>query len=764
MWGDDLDPRTPRMDVFDVFSYLLIAPMSALASLLLIIAHVFYKELRKQPGDLITMIALSEFCLSVHWFISALRSDFVTEQFDKYGEFCEINSYFAVFAGTSDLMYNFCFLAHVIISLRNSIKKIFVPKLSYHLFSLSVAAIVMLASKKGMNVYGTCSSEVRPETFIAMSFLFITGILAANFVLSFTKRTLNVFSIKQAKLRRDFFNYYKSYIKAFRFMTTIIFMSYMTQLYTYETRPVPTPIDGDPDILNERINFRMIVFNLGRMGNTIKVLMPLLMFFIRIQDPLVFHYVFKPFQHVQDGFERIARVANRLSKGRTNTGFKFNTEEEPSGGLTLPPIPNNDKDEGVPDVKLDIDSAPNNNSSPVSSSSERLAKQDALQDLLLTEDTHTDLNWINMLSSKAKDSYYSTVMSCIARYFPSVLQERSRDPSASQSSLSTKMNSDIAMEVVSMIVVGTELREAIDYDGDLANCQLTIFAPKLFSEIHKLFEDRIKFEVSMEVKANIAEIKKAGKGDGGASGELFIKTFDNRLIMKTMTEQELQLFLKLSVDYLKHLQANRGSLISKIVGIFKIRFTDANRDIYVMLMENVFYKLPSPILRVYDIKGSTFKRQVLQNGDYESIGEKSTQRQVMKDLDFIKIEKNIELIDEITRNRFLSRVYSDADFFKCKGIIDYSLLIGVMDRDAANLDLVEEHQNNANSRMVLGKTKRLIYFVGIIDYLQLYTFNKAAERAWKRFSKCSPNLETSSQPPDIYAKRYTNFIGFHFSN
>jgi len=50
------------------------------------------------------------------------------------------------------------------------------------------------------------------------------------------------------------------------------------------------------------------------------------------------------------------------------------------------------------------------------------------------------------------------------------------------------------------------------------------------------------------------------------------------------------------------------------------------------------------------------------------------------------------------------------------------------------------------------------YLLGIIDYFQLYDFNKAMERFLKRVSKCDPKLDTSSQPPKIYSVRFNTWV------
>lgn len=48
----------------------------------------------------------------------------------------------------------------------------------------------------------------------------------------------------------------------------------------------------------------------------------------------------------------------------------------------------------------------------------------------------------------------------------------------------------------------------------------------------------------------------------------------------------------------------------------------------------------------------------------------------------------------------------------------------------------------------------LLYFIGIIDYFQLYTMKKRLERLYKRTRKCNCGLDTSSQPPNRYAVRF----------
>ena len=53
----------------------------------------------------------------------------------------------------------------------------------------------------------------------------------------------------------------------------------------------------------------------------------------------------------------------------------------------------------------------------------------------------------------------------------------------------------------------------------------------------------------------------------------------------------------------------------------------------------------------------------------------------------------------------------------------------------------------------------VFWHIGIIDYLQNYTFKKKAERVWKRFS--SPSLNPSTCNPRYYKDRFVHYWEGH---
>ena len=58
---------------------------------------------------------------------------------------------------------------------------------------------------------------------------------------------------------------------------------------------------------------------------------------------------------------------------------------------------------------------------------------------------------------------------------------------------------------------------------------------------------------SLDPEKNASMIFMAGEG-AGRSGSFFFFSHDNKYIIKTMTKEELQIYLKILDDYLKHFQ------------------------------------------------------------------------------------------------------------------------------------------------------------------------------------------------------------------
>ena len=134
---------------------------------------------------------------------------------------------------------------------------------------------------------------------------------------------------------------------------------------------------------------------------------------------------------------------------------------------------------------------------------------------------------------------------------------------------------------------------------------------------------------SLSPEFNRDMVFKAGEG-AGASGSFFFFSHDRRFIIKTMTDEELKLFLKMLPDYELHLTENPESIISRIYGVYTIRMQKI-ATVHLMLMANTLrFRNADFIERVFDLKGSTVSREV-------KITHNTKNTATLKDTNFIKI-------------------------------------------------------------------------------------------------------------------------------
>jgi len=76
----------------------------------------------------------------------------------------------------------------------------------------------------------------------------------------------------------------------------------------------------------------------------------------------------------------------------------------------------------------------------------------------------------------------------------------------------------------------------------------------------------------------------------GKSGSLFYYTNDQKFMLKTISHNEFTHFLSIMQNYYSHMLAFPHSLVARILGLHKIKFTRDGRihRIYFVIMANVF--------------------------------------------------------------------------------------------------------------------------------------------------------------------------------
>lgn len=677
------------MDHFDAYAYMVISPLGILTALGLFLGHVFSKELRKSPGDLVMMITVAELLLSTHWFSSALRTQFFTKDDKISSGFCTFEAYFALIGGTLETFYNFAFLLYIFFQVRYlNAKKIKTMYLHVMAIGMTIITVIYqdIKNNLGRNKYGSCSvATVSTSSLIFGGTLMLVIFGFAIGVVSYTNRVLPQHTRELAKLKRNFVNFYKTYIYMIIYLWALIFLNFLFQNLgenQNDYNPRDTPI---------KYTFKGYIFNLGKLGNLSKALTPVLLFYVRLRDPLIKQNIWYPFKTT---FKKL--------KGEIN--------------------PENSKD---------------------------------LQSELVSNTN--DLMWINMLSTTIKESLHRTLLACIGAFYPELMESRL----TFNVPLTNKDVEDICIYHVN----AKELMKSMDLGEEhpLLGCTFTVYAPRLFSRIVASFSRSIDFRRSLDIITNAAKIKKLSEstdGQGGKSGEFFFLTEDRRLILKTTNDTEAKVFLKILRSYTGHFDTFRNSQIGRIFGLFDVNFEDAGRSVKLFVMEALDPIYKDSILRKYDLKGSTINRKELENPhEYDKTSKIAP---VMKDTDFEIIDENIKLVENARRN-LLASLNADVSFFEMHKIIDFSLIISVVDMNSLPPGYIANELEQQNNHIFkCAETPNLCYFIGIIDYFQLYDLNKRVERYFKSTVKCNCNLDTSAQPPKKYSKRFKDKMEEYF--
>ena len=87
---------------------------------------------------------------------------------------------------------------------------------------------------------------------------------------------------------------------------------------------------------------------------------------------------------------------------------------------------------------------------------------------------------------------------------------------------------------------------------------------------------------AMDPITNKENLFKMGEGEG-KSGSFFFFSYNRKFLIKTMTVEELHLFMKFLPSYCRQLQ--KGSLLAPIYGVFSVKLS-GTIAIHILLMGN----------------------------------------------------------------------------------------------------------------------------------------------------------------------------------
>eukprot|EP00927_Polykrikos_kofoidii_P021222 TRINITY_DN20160_c0_g1_i1.p1 TRINITY_DN20160_c0_g1~~TRINITY_DN20160_c0_g1_i1.p1 ORF type:complete len:419 (+),score=82.30 TRINITY_DN20160_c0_g1_i1:61-1317(+) len=231
----------------------------------------------------------------------------------------------------------------------------------------------------------------------------------------------------------------------------------------------------------------------------------------------------------------------------------------------------------------------------------------------------------------------------------------------------------------------------------------------------------------------------------GKSGSFFYRSADRRLVLKTIEQHEYDTLNEILPEYIVYLQENKDSLLCRIFAAYQL--TVYNITVRFVVMDNV---LPSKPFEVYDLKGTTEDRWA-----------DPAKASVLKDNNF---REKCVLLDASDRERLLRCVRDDAEFLESLGLMDYSLLVGVMGFTDGN-GKVGKGLESIRGELVCADGERVyrVFRLGIIDYLQRWT-NKKVAAHWMKKPTLGCCHEIDTEPPRKYCSRFFKYADEKFQN
>lgn len=243
--------------------------------------------------------------------------------------------------------------------------------------------------------------------------------------------------------------------------------------------------------------------------------------------------------------------------------------------------------------------------------------------------------------------------------------------------------------------------------------KFTHYKPEAFAELRVscgIDSSHFLESFASSTKPNISE---------GASGAFIFFSGDKRFIVKSMAEAECRFLCEIADDYVEYLITNPSSLVTKFYGCFKI--TMYQKNFYFVVMENLFHVAESEGVLIhhrFDIKGSWVNRSYKRPRRGAKVKCRHCSMQFKYGANKALLhcpnvvglhEPNVVLKDNDLRTRMrignrsgkalFDQLRADSLFLKSLGIMDYSLLMGVVD-----IEFVVEQSRRNTATSVSGPT------------------------------------------------------------
>ena len=236
---------------------------------------------------------------------------------------------------------------------------------------------------------------------------------------------------------------------------------------------------------------------------------------------------------------------------------------------------------------------------------------------------------------------------------------------------------------------------------------------------------------------------------GGKSKAHFFKSWNEKFVVKCLSELEFNMFINSCFHYFVHNNKyfffKMPSSLVKVVGAYRIKITTNKKNVlFCVIMENLNYLLGSKnaSMITYDLKGSEINRYI----------KTKEPGKVLMDTNFVEDFKGEPLpLDQKIYTLFLCAISNDTKICRNMEVIDYSLLCIMID--------YKEDENNEEENIKKPYLKKVynrgdnegkVQFIrlGVLDYFRKYTSDKQLETFVKTI------LNKFNDPTVVNPKKY----------
>lgn len=194
-------------------------------------------------------------------------------------------------------------------------------------------------------------------------------------------------------------------------------------------------------------------------------------------------------------------------------------------------------------------------------------------------------------------------------------------------------------------------------------------------------------------------------------------------------------------------------MLCRYFGCHSISLPVGKRRMYFVVMQNLFND-DGPVHQRFDLKGNRDRRQAINANQVENTIQLAREQRMisklMMDIDFHKFNGGISLSTK-SATRLQGQLCDDVVFLASRGIIDYSILLGIR-------YLKPEESLPPQSHGIYSHDGQKVYYLGTVDMLQRYNWKWTVQRWFLGLLLCKDTGDVSAVPPEAYGTRLTKFV------